>query len=238
MLTSLVLTSLAYIFLLGLFFATLCQKLKLPRIIGMIATGILLGIVSGFFLASLFETTYHRKHHIRNSTKVIILLSASFLLLELETRSAPIVSMSGLLAVISMAVLLKAKCIDKVSKRLSEKFGTELILFVLVGAAVDIRYTLRAGIPAIILIFIALFFRALGVLLCLLKTPLTLKERLFCVIAYMPKATVQAAIGSVPLSLGLPCGPIILSVAVLGIIITAPLGALGIDTTYKKLLKE
>lgn len=146
------LTSLAYIFLLGLFFATLCQKLKLPRIIGMIAT--------------------------------------------------------------------------------------ELILFVLVGAAVDIRYTLRAGIPAIILIFIALFFRALGVLLCLLKTPLTLKERLFCVIAYMPKATVQAAIGSVPLSLGLPCGPIILSVAVLGIIITAPLGALGIDTTYKKLLKE
>lgn len=110
------LTSLAYIFLLGLFFATLCQKLKLPRIIGMIATGILLGIVSGFFLASLFETTYHRRHHIRNSTKVIILLSASFLLLELETRSAPIVSMSGLLAVISMAVLLKAKCIDKVSK--------------------------------------------------------------------------------------------------------------------------
>lgn len=284
------LTSLAYIFLLGLFFATLCQKLKLPRIIGMIAKGIpqlimagascndvfvivlfstfvtmvqrghaslsdfigipvsivlgiLLGIVSGFFLASLFETTYHRRHHIRNSTKVIILLSASFLLLELETRSAPIVSMSGLLAVISMAVLLKAKCIDKVSKRLSEKFGklwivAELILFVLVGAAVDIRYTLRAGIPAIILIFIALFFRALGVLLCLLKTPLTLKERLFCVIAYMPKATVQAAIGSVPLSLGLPCGPIILSVAVLGIIITAPLEALGIDTTYKKLLKE
>lgn len=237
------LTSLAYIFLLGLFFATLCQKLKLPRIIGMIATGILLGIVSGFFLASLFEITHHRKHHIRNSTKVIILLSVSFLLLEIETRSAPIVSMSGLLAVISMAVLLKTKCIDKVSKRLSEKFGklwiaAELILFVLVGAAVDIRYTLRAGIPAIILIFIALFFRALGVLLCLLKTPLTLKERLFCVIAYMPKATVQAAIGSVPLSLGLPCGPIILSVAVLGIIITAPLGALGIDTTYKKLLKE
>lgn len=208
-----------------------------------IVLGIPLGIVSGFFLASLFETTHHRKHHIRNSTKVIILLSVSFLLLEIETRSAPIISISGLLAVISMAVLLKTKCIDKVSKRLSEKFGklwiaAELILFVLVGAAVDIRYTLRAGIPAIILIFIALFFRALGVLLCLLKTPLTLKERLFCVIAYMPKATVQAAIGSVPLSLGLPCGPIILSVAVLGIIITAPLGALGIDTTYKKLLKE
>lgn len=208
-----------------------------------IILGILLGIVSGYFLASLFEINYHRKHHIRNSTKVIILLSASFLLLEIETRSAPIVSISGLLAVISMAVLLKTKCIDKVSKRLSEKLGklwiaAELILFVLVGAAVDIRYTLRAGIPAIMLIFIALFFRALGVFLCLLKTPLTFKERLFCAIAYMPKATVQAAIGSVPLSLGLPCGPIILSVAVLGIIITAPLGALGIDTTYKKLLKE
>lgn len=106
------------------------------------------------------------------------------------------------------------------------------------GAAVDIRYTLDAGIAAVGMIFIALIFRAAGVLLCLAGTPLDLRERLFCVIAYLPKATVQAAIGSVPLSMGLPCGNIILSVAVLAIIITAPLGAVGIDASCKKLLKR
>ena len=130
-----------------------------------------------------------------------------------------------------------------VSKRLSEKFGklwlaAELILFVLVGAAMDIRYTLHAGIASLLMIFIALAFRSMGVALCLVKTPLTGRERRFCMIAYLPKATVQAAIGSVPLAMGLPCGPIVLSVAVLAILLTAPLGALGMDLTYRRLLKR
>ena len=113
-----------------------------------------------------------------------------------------------------------------------------MILFVLVGAAVDIRYTLSAGIAAVAMIFIALAFRAAGVALCLIGTPLNIRERLFCVIAYLPKATVQAAIGSVPLAMGLPCGQIVLSVAVLAILITAPLGAIGMDVTYQKLLEK
>ena len=108
----------------------------------------------------------------------------------------------------------------------------------LVGAAVDIRYTLNAGIAAVLMIFLALIFRSVGVALCLVGTPMTWKERIFCMIAYLPKATVQAAIGSVPLGMGLPCGQIVLSVAVLAILITAPLGALGIDLTYKRLLKK
>ena len=139
--------------------------------------------------------------------------------------------------------MLKMKSIAFVSNRLSEKFGklwiaAEVILFVLVGAAVDIRYTMSAGFAAVAMIFLALAFRGIGVLLCLVKTQLNWKERLFCVIAYLPKATVQAAIGSVPLAMGLPCGQIVLSVAVLAIIITAPLGAIGMDVTYKKLLTK
>ena len=153
------------------------------------------------------------------------------------------ISLSGLLAVVSMACVLKQKTAAPVASRLSEKFGklwiaAEIVLFVLVGAAVDIRYTLNAGPAAVLMIFTALLFRSAGVVLCLLKTPLTQKERLFCVIAYLPKATVQAAIGSVPLAMGLSCGQIILSVAVLAILITAPMGALGIDRTYRKLLHQ
>ena len=110
------------------------------------------------------------------------------------------------------------------------------MLFVLVGAAVDIRYTLDAGAAAVLMILVALVFRGCGVLLCTAKTKLLWKERWFCVIAYLPKATVQAAIGSVPLAAGLPCGKIVLSVAVMAIIITAPLGAFGMDATYKKVL--
>ena len=143
----------------------------------------------------------------------------------------------------SRACVIKMKSTAFVSKRLSEKFGklwlaAEVILFVLVGAAVDIRYTLSAGIAAVLMIFVALIFRACGVMICMIKTQLTWQERLFCVIAYLPKATVQAAIGSVPLAAGLPCGKMILSVAVLAIIITAPIGAFGIDNTYKKLLNR
>ena len=197
-----------------------------------IILGILLGAIAGYGLYLFFETAYARKHYVRNSMKVIIVLGFSFLLIAIE---------GWLLAVVSMACVLKAKSIAFVSKRLSEKFGklwlaAEVILFVLVGAAVDIRYTLEAGLSAVLMIFVALAFRTVGVLLCTFKTNLTVKERAFCVIAYLPKATVQAAIGSVPLAAGLPCGKIVLSVAVMAIIITAPLGALGMDMTYKKFL--
>ena len=208
-----------------------------------IILGITLGIVTGLGLYLFFETSYARKHTVRNSMKVIIVLGFSFLLIAIEGWLEGKVSVSGLVAVVAMACTLKFKCVPAVSARLSEKFGklwlaAEVILFVLVGAAVDIRYTLKAGLPALLMILAALVFRAAGVLFCTIKTNLTGKERLFCIIAYLPKATVQAAIGSVPLAAGLACRQIVLSVAVLAIIVTAPLGALGIDCTYKLLLTE
>lgn len=206
-----------------------------------IVLGVALGALVGWGLSWFFETAYAHQHCVRNSTKVIIVLGVSFTLMAVETWLEGIVSVSGLLAVVSMACVLKIKSPTFVSKRLSEKFGklwiaAEVILFVLVGAAVDIRYTLEAGGAAVLMILCALAFRAVGVCLCVAGTKLTGKERLFCVIAYLPKATVQAAIGSVPLAMGLSCGPIVLSVAVLGILITAPLGAIGMDATYRKLL--
>lgn len=208
-----------------------------------IVLGILLGAVVGYGLYRFFETAYAREHCVRNSMKVIIVLGFSFLLIAIEGWLEGKIAVSGLLAVVSMACVIKLKSTAFVSKRLSEKFGklwlaAEVILFVLVGAAVDIRYTLKAGVAAIIMILAALVFRSIGVLLCVAGTKLTWKERLFCVIAYLPKATVQAAIGSVPLAAGLSCGNIVLSVAVMAIVITAPLGALGIDSSYKKLLKH
>ena len=206
-----------------------------------ILLGIALGAVAGYGLSLFFETAYAKEHYVRNSMKVILILGMSFFLMSVETWLKGKVSVSGLLAVVSMAAVIRIKCIPKVSKRLSEKFrklwiAAEVILFVLVGAAVDIRYTMQAGIAAVLMIFVGLMFRAVGVSLCMLGTKLNKKERLFCVIAYLPKATVQAAIGSVPLAMGLPCGQIVLSVAVLAILITAPLGAAGMDLTYDKLL--
>lgn len=208
-----------------------------------IILGILLGAVTGYAMYLFFETAYARKHYVRNSMKVIIVLGVSFLLVSIESWLEGKISVSGLLAVVSMACVIKMKSTTLVSKRLSEKFGklwlaAEVMLFVLVGAIVDIRYTLSAGIFAVFMIIIALIFRAVGVLICTVGTNLTWKERAFCVIAYLPKATVQAAIGSVPLAAGLPCGRLVLSVAVLAIIITAPLGAIGIDSTYKKILAK
>ncbi len=208
-----------------------------------IILGIILGAVVGYLLYLFFETTYAHKQCIRNSLKVIIILGFSFLLITIETWAEGTVAISGLLAVVSMACVLKMKSPVFVSNRLSDKFGklwlaSEVILFVLVGVAVDIRYTLTAGLAAVLMILIALFFRSCGVLLCTLKTTLTWQERIFCVIAYLPKATVQAAIGSVPLAIGLACGKIVLSVAVMAILITAPIGAWGIDSTYKKLLER
>ena len=208
-----------------------------------IVLGVLLGAVTGYLLYLFFETAYARKHYVRNSMKVIVVLGFSFLMIAVENWLDGKVAVSGLLAVVSMACVLKMKSTAFVSKRLSEKFGklwlaAEVVLFVLVGAAVDIRYTLEAGSAAVLMILAALVFRAVGVVFCTVKTNLTLKERIFCVIAYLPKATVQAAIGSVPLAAGLPCGKIVLSVAVMAIIITAPLGAFGMDATYQKFLEK
>lgn len=200
-----------------------------------------MGAAIGYVLYRFFETAYKHQNYVRNSTKVILVLGVSFLLTAVEGWLDGKVAVSGLLAVVSMACVLKARCIPAVSKRLSEKFGklwiaAEVILFVLVGAAVDLRYTAAAGGFAVLVIFLSLIFRMAGVFVCVLGTGLSWKERLFCAISYLPKATVQAAIGSVPLAAGLGCGKMILSVAVLAILITAPLGALGMDLTYKKLL--
>ena len=208
-----------------------------------IVLGIALGAITGYLLSLFFETAYTHNHCVRNSIKVIVILGVSFLLMAVETWLEESISVSGLLAVVSMACVLKIKSVTFVSKRLSEKFGklwlaAEVLLFVLVGAAVDIRYTLNAGIAAILMIFLALIFRSAGVALCLVGTPMTWKERLFCMIAYLPKATVQAAIGSVPLAAGLACGKIVLSVAVMAIVTTAPVGAFGMDVLYKKLLNR
>lgn len=208
-----------------------------------IVLGILLGAVFGYGLSRFFERAYEKKHYIRNSMKVVIVLGMSFLLMSVEAWLEDVVSVSGLLAVVSMACMIKIKSAPIVSKRLSEKFGklwvaAEVMLFVLVGAAVDIRYTLGAGAAAVLMIAIALGFRAVGVCLCLAGTKLNRRERLFGIIAYLPKATVQAAIGSVPLAAGLPCGQLVLSVAVLSILITAPLGAVGMDLTYRKFLEK
>lgn len=206
-----------------------------------IVLGILFGAGVGFVLAWFFAFNHSHQRTIRNSMKVIIVLGVSFLLLAVENWLEGIIALSGLLAVMSMSLVLAMRSDPNVTHRLREKYGklwlaAEIILFVLVGAAVDIRYTLQAGIGAVLMILTGLAFRCVGVCLCMLGTQLDWKERLYCMIAYLPKATVQAAIGSVPLALGLPCGNIVLSVAVLSILITAPLGAIGMDLTYKKLL--
>ena len=208
-----------------------------------IVLGIVLGCIVGYMLYRFFELAYKKNHCVRNSTKLIVILGMSCLLLAIEAWVSAYVAVSGLLAVVSMTCMLKVKSTTFVSKRLSEKFGklwiaAEVILFVLVGAAVDIRYMAKAGAMALLMIGAALLFRAVGVCICMLGTKLTWKERVFCIIAYLPKATVQAAIGSVPLAAGLSCGTLVLSVAVMAIVITAPIGAFGIDSTYKHLLEK
>lgn len=208
-----------------------------------IVSGLLLGALLGLSLTWLFERRYRRQEMIRNSTKVIIVLGVSFLLLAAEDWLDGILPLSGLLAIMSMSMVIAMRSTASVAQRLREKYGklwiaAELILFVLVGAAVDIRYTMEAGLSAVFMILLALVFRSVGVCLCLVGTQLTRKERLYCVIAYLPKATVQAAIGSVPLSLGLPCGQLVLSVAVLSILMTAPLGAIGMDMSCSHLLTK
>lgn len=200
-----------------------------------IVVGIIVGGVMGFALAGYFE-----KVHIRDSAKVIILLGISFIMVSIED-SLPMIPFASLIAVMCVGIVLQKKR-TVVAERLSAKFNklwvaAEIILFVLVGATVDLKYAKAAGLSAIVLILGVLVFRMLGVFLCLIKTKLTMKERTFCMLAYTPKATVQAAIGGVPLAMGLSCGNIVLTVAVLAILITAPVGAFAIDYTYAKFLK-
>lgn len=200
-----------------------------------IVLGAAFGLVVGFLLAKFFE-----KLHMRDSVKVVLLLSVAFLLVALEDVIP--VPFSGLLAVLGMGLGL-CRWRLPVAERLTAKFGklwvwAEVMLFVLVGAEVDLKYAAAAGLAAVATVLGVLCFRALGVLLCVAGSKLTKKERLFAVLAYLPKATVQAAIGGVPLAMGLACGQVVLTVAVIAILVTAPLGALAIDASYKKLLER
>ena len=202
-----------------------------------IVLGIIFGVIVGMGLVVFFK-----KCHIRDSVKILIILSVSFLILELENRLQGSVPFSGLLAIMSMGIVIKKKY-NVLALRLSVKYnklwlGAEVFLFVLVGATVDLRYVASAGVAAVLVILGAISFRMMGVALSLVKTDLLKKERLFCMVAYTPKATVQAAIGAIPLSMGLECGNIVLTVAVLSILITAPFGAICVDNLYKKWLDQ
>lgn len=202
-----------------------------------ILSGVIMGAVTGIILVSIFK-----RIHMRDTVKVLIILSIAFMFVSIEDFLKPFFPVSGLLAVMSLGCSI-LRSYEILAKRLMGKFskiwvGAEILLFVLVGAQVDISYLAGAGISSVLLILAALSLRIIGVSLSLAGTSLSLKERLFCSIAYIPKATVQAAIGAVPLSAGVGAGNTILTVAVLAIIISAPVGAIGIDRTYKKLLSQ
>lgn len=213
------------------------SALELLRIPTSIVLGLAAGLLLGLTLGRAFQA-----FHIRDSLKVLVVLSLSFLLVTGETFMDGAVGFSGLLAVMSMSAAL-ARVQREAGLRLAAKYNrlwvaAELWLFVLVGAAVDVRYALAFGPAVILLILGVMVFRMAGVCACLLGTVLDKRERLFCMLAYTPKATVQAAIGSIPLSMGLPCGKLVLTAAVLAILITAPLGALAVDRGYRRLLQK
>lgn len=202
-----------------------------------IILGIAIGLALGFALAFFFG-----KVHLRDTSKVLIILSISFLLAAAEDHLATSITFSSLIAIMFLGVGLQKKR-EEIAKRLSAKFGklwvaAEVFLFVLVGATVNIGYLGNVGVKALLVIIGALMFRMLGVFVCLLGTKLSSKEKLFAMMAYTPKATVQAAIGGIPLAMGLACGETVLTVAVLAIVLTAPLGAFAIDLSYKKLLEK
>lgn len=206
-----------------------------------IPVSIFFGIAIGLFLGMLLAY-FFKKVHIRDTSKVLIILSISFLLVVIEDKLTTAITFSSLIAVMFIGIGLQKKR-EAVAKRLSVKYGklwvaAEVFLFVLVGATVNIEYLGKIGAKAFIVIIGALIFRMFGVFVCLLGTNLKRKERLFAMMAYTPKATVQAAIGGIPLALGLACGDIVLTVAVLAIVFTAPLGAFAIDWSYKKLLNK
>ncbi len=202
-----------------------------------VITGVIVGLIIGYLLSLLFK-----KVQIKDALKILIVLSAAFLLLQLEKYISSYIAFSGLLAIMSTGIAVK-KWSGDIALDLSSKFselwvGAEILLFSLVGAALNITYAMDAGLKVVILILIVVAFRMLGVFICLIKSNLNIKERIFCMISYSPKATVQAAIGSIPLSMGLECGNIVLTTAVVSILITAPLGAFGIDMTHKKFLTK
>ena len=206
-----------------------------------IPVSIFFGIAIGLFLGVLLAY-FFKKVHIRDTSKVLIILSISFLLVVIEDKLTTAITFSSLIAVMFIGIGLQKKR-EAVAKRLSVKYGklwvaAEVFLFVLVGATVNIEYLGKIGAKAFVVIIGALIFRMFGVFVCLLGTNLKRKERLFAMMAYTPKATVQAAIGGIPLALGLACGDIVLTVAVLAIVFTAPLGAFAIDWSYKKLLNK
>ena len=206
-----------------------------------IPVSIFFGIAIGLFLGVLLAY-FFKKVHIRDTSKVLIILSISFLLVVIEDKLTTAITFSSLIAVMFIGIGLQKKR-EAVAKRLSVKYGklwvaAEVFLFVLVGATVNIEYLGKIGAKAFVVIIGALIFRMFGVFVCLLGTSLQRKERLFAMMAYTPKATVQAAIGGIPLALGLACGDIVLTVAVLAIVFTAPLGAFAIDLSYKKLLNK
>lgn len=301
------LLSISLILILGMFMGWICRKMKLPALLGMLITGIILGpyglnlldgsilgisaelrkialilagasvddvyvivlfstfvgmmqgegtsilkfvnipvsiffgIAIGLFLGVLLAY-FFKKVHIRDTSKVLIILSISFLLVVIEDKLTTAITFSSLIAVMFIGIGLQKKR-EAVAKRLSVKYGklwvaAEVFLFVLVGATVNIEYLGKIGAKAFVVIIGALIFRMFGVFVCLLGTSLKRKERLFAMMAYTPKATVQAAIGGIPLALGLACGDIVLTVAVLAIVFTAPLGAFAIDWSYKKLLNK
>ena len=201
-----------------------------------IVLGALAGAACGWLLSRFFA-----RCSLNQTMRTVVMLAVSCLLIAAEEWAKGSVAFSGLLAVMGMAVMLRRKSPTPCAEALSGKVGqlwqaAEILLFVLVGAAVDIRYTMEAGAGAVLMILLALVVRSLGTALCVAGTKLTRQERLFCVLAYLPKATVQAAIGATPLAMGLDCGKIVLSVAVLAILITAPMGAIAMDGTYQRLL--
>lgn len=211
--------------------------LKFVNIPVSIFWGIAIGLLLGVLLAYFFK-----KVHIRDTSKVLIILSISFLLVVIEDKLTTAITFSSLIAVMFIGIGLQKKR-EAVAERLSVKYGklwvaAEVFLFVLVGATVNIEYLGKVGAKAFVVIIGALIFRMFGVFVCLLGTGLKRKERLFAMVAYTPKATVQAAIGGIPLALGLACGDTVLTVAVLAIVFTAPLGAFAIDWSYKKLLNK
>ena len=211
--------------------------LKFVNIPISIFLGIAIGLLIGVLLAYFFK-----KMHIRDTSKVLIILSISFLLVVMEDKLSTPITFSALIAIMFIGIGLQKKR-ETVAKRLSVKYGklwvaAEVFLFVLVGATVNIGYLGKVGVKALIVIIGALVFRMFGVFVCLLGTSLKRKERLFTMLAYTPKATVQAAIGGIPLALGFTCGDLVLTVAVLAIVLTAPLGAFAIDLSSKKLLNR
>lgn len=211
--------------------------LKFVNIPISIFLGIAIGLLIGVLLAYFFK-----KMHIRDTSKVLIILSISFLLVVMEDKLSTPITFSALIAIMFIGIGLQKKR-ETVAKRLSVKYGklwvaAEVFLFVLVGATVNIGYLGKVGVKALIVIIGAMVFRMFGVFVCLLGTSLKRKERLFTMLAYTPKATVQAAIGGIPLALGFTCGDLVLTVAVLAIVLTAPLGAFAIDLSYKKLLNR